>query len=874
VPPAGGIAAPETRGPSPGPLGETAGVWRLTLRTARVHWRRFVLTASAVVIGVAFVVGSFVLTDSLSTSITSLLEESSTRSDLIVRPDGAGGGRGPRGVFGGPRSGIPLDLADVIAAVPGVAAASPVVSGPAQLLKADGTAGAFDFALISNWPDQPDAFGVVLESGRPPAAPGEVILDRNTATDRGANLGSTVRIATGRGVGEFSVVGIATQQAGSLVAAAPVLAVTLAEATELVGVSGSVGFVNVSLDAGADSGAVLASVADAVGPGYSVVSSAELLAEAREQVDEVLTTFVGLLLGFAAVTLFVSGFLVWNTFSVVLAQRTRELALLRAVGASRRQVLATVVGEGAVVGVFASAVGVGAGVLLAAGLRRLISVLGVDLPAAPLVLAPRTVAAALTVGIGVTLVSVLGPARRATVVPPVAAVAAVDATPSRRTLGRPILGSILLVAGLIVASRAGAVPAEEVESRVRLIAVGGLLVFLGVVGVARFLAGPIIRGIGWPARNLGGVASRVAAANAVRNPRRTASTASALMIGLALVTTTLVVGESVRTAVREGLARSLSAEVVVDSGSIAPFDADAVAAVSATPGVEQAVPLGIARTDAVGGPGRVTMTTGDLDALVELVDPEVVDGRLPEAPGELAVATRWAEDKGVRIGDTFDLRSGTVRRPVTVVGSYQRRELWDDTITVPETLEGLPGVDAVARLVFVDAAEGVSAPVLAEDLAQVVASVPNSSARVTPEFVERRTSSVDIILGIVSVLLLFAVAVAALGIANTLALSVVERTRELGLFRVTGMTRRRTRRMVRVEGVLIAAFGATLGLALGVAFAAALVSVLPAETVEFGLPWPRLVAVAVAAAVIGVLAAVLPARRAARLDPLAAVATS
>jgi putative ABC transport system permease protein len=346
------------------------------------------------------------------------------------------------------------------------------------------------------------------------------------------------------------------------------------------------------------------------------------------------------------------------------------------------------------------------------------------------------------------------------------------------------------------------------------------------------------------------------------------------MIGLALVTTTLVVGESVRTAVREGLARSLSAEVVVDSGSIAPFDADAVAAVSATPGVEQAVPLGIARTDAVGGPGRVTMTTGDLDALVELVDPEVVDGRLPEAPGELAVATRWAEDKGVRIGDTFDLRSGTVRRPVTVVGSYQRRELWDDTITVPETLEGLPGVDAVARLVFVDAAEGVSAPVLAEDLAQVVASVPNSSARVTPEFVERRTSSVDIILGIVSVLLLFAVAVAALGIANTLALSVVERTRELGLFRVTGMTRRRTRRMVRVEGVLIAAFGATLGLALGVAFAAALVSVLPAETVEFGLPWPRLVAVAVAAAVIGVLAAVLPARRAARLDPLAAVATS
>ncbi len=849
-------------------------MWRLTIRTARVHWRRFVLTASAVVIGVAFVVGSFVLTDSLSSSITSLLEESSTRSDLVVRPEGAGGGRGPRGVFGGPRSGIPLDLADRVAQVDGVAAAAPVVSGPSQLLEADGSAGAFDFALVSNWPADPGAFGVRLEEGRGPEGPGELVVDRSTADDRGLRTGSVVRIATARGVEEFEVVGIATQQAGSIVAAAPVLAVTLEEATELVGVAGSVGFVNVSLDDGVDPAVAVPAVAAAIGPGFSVVSSADLLAEAREQVDELLTTFVGLLLGFAAVTLFVSGFLVWNTFTVVLAQRTRELALLRAVGASRRQVLGTVVGEGVVVGVVASAIGIGLGMLLAVGLRRLIGVLGVELPEAPLVLAPRTVAAALVVGVGVTLVSVLGPARRATFVPPVAAVAAVDATPGRRTLGRPVVGSVLLVAGLVVGSRAGAVPAEQVEDRVRLVAVGGLLVFLGVVGVARFLAGPIIRVVGWPWRRWGGVASRVAGANAVRNPRRTASTASALMIGLALVTTTLVVGESVRTAVRDGLARSVRAEVVVDSGSIAPFDDEAVAAVAAAPGVERALPLGIARTDTVGGPGRITMTSGDLDALVELLDPELVEGRLPGAPGELAVATRWAEDKGVRIGDTFDLRSGDERRTVVVVGAYQRRELWDDSIVAPGTLDGLPGVDAVARLVFVEAAPGVEPGGLAEELAAVVASVPNSSARPTDEFVERRTSSVDIILGIVSVLLLFAVAVAALGIANTLALSVVERTRELGLFRVTGMTRRRTRRMVRVEGLLIAGFGAALGLALGVGFAAALVSVLPAETVEFGLPWTRLLGVAVAGAVIGVLAAVLPARRAARLDPLAAVAAT
>jgi putative ABC transport system permease protein len=849
-------------------------VWRLTLRTARVHWRRFVLTSSAVVIGVGFVVGSFVLTDSLSTSITSLLEESSTRSDLVVRPEGSGGGRGPRGVFGGPRAGIPLDLAGRVAGVPGVEAAEPVVSGPSQLLERDGSAGAFDFALLSNWPARPEAFGVVLSSGRPPAAAGEVVLDEPTAADRGLTTGSTVRIATSRGVLDGRVVGLASQQAGSLLAAAPVLAVTLEQATELIGVPGYVGFVNVSVEPGADVDEVAAAVAAAAGAGTTVLSSADLLAEAREQVDELLTTFVGLLLGFAAVTLFVSSFLVWNTFTVVLAHRTRELALLRAVGASRRQVLGSVLGEGVVVGVFSSLVGVGVGMLLAVGLRRLLGVLGVDLPDAGLVLAPRTIAAALVVGLGVTLVSVVGPARRATVVPPVAAVAAVDATPTRRTLGRPVVGTVLLVAGLLVASRAGGVPAEEVESRVRWVAAGGLLVFLGVAGVSRFLAGPIAGAIGWPWRRFGGVASRFAAANAVRNPRRTASTASALMIGLALVATTLVVGESVRTAIRDGLARSVDADVVVDSGSIAPFDDGSLEAIAAVPGVLRSAALGIARTDTEGGPGRITMTTGDLDALVELADPEPVEGRLPSAPGELAVATRWAEDKGVAVGDTFELRSGPVRVPVRVVGSYQRRELWDDSIVAPGTLDGLPGVEAVDRLVFVGAAPGTDPERLAEELSAAVATVPNSSARSAAEFVERRTSSVDVILGIVSVLLLFAVAVAALGIANTLALSVVERTRELGLFRVSGMTRRRVRRSVRVEGVIIALFGATSGVVLGVAFGAALVAVLPPETVELGIPWVRLGALVLGGGFIGVLAAALPARRAARLDPLVALAAS
>ena len=848
-------------------------MWRLTLRSVRFQWRRFALTASAVVIGVSFVVGSFVLTDSLSASINASLESSATRSDLVVRPIGAGGGRGPQGVFGGPRSGIPLDVAARIAALEDVEAASSVVSGPSQLLRGDGTTGAFDFALLSNWPDRAESFGIRLLEGRVPSAAGEVVLDRATATDRRVEPGAAVRIATTRGVADMTVVGIAEQGGGAMVAAAPVLAVTLDQAVALVGVPGSVGFVNVTARPGTDLVRLREQVAAVVGPSASVLSSAELLDEARSRVEELLTTFVGLLLGFAAVTLLVSSFLIWNTFSVVVAQRSRELALLRAVGASRAQVRRAVVGEGAVVGLMASLVGIAGGMLLAVGLRRLVGAFGVDLPSAGLVVAPRTVAAAFAVGLGVTMISVWGPARRATRVPPVAAVAAVDATPPRRGLGVPVAGTVLVVVGVVIAGRAGTLPTSDPTGRVRTVAIGALLIFLGVAASARFLAAPVVRVIGTPWRRLGGVASKVAVDNAVRNPRRTAATASALMVGLALVVTTLVVGESVRTAIRDGLARSVSADVVADSGSIAPFDAAALRSIAAVPGVADAAPLGTSRVDTVGARGRLTVSSGDLPSLTSMVDPELSAGRLPEVVGEVAVASKWADAAGVSVGSMFELRSADAAVPVRVVGIYRRNELLDDSLTVSATLAALPGVDVADRLVFVRTAPGADAVAVASQVGEAVAAVPNSSARVTDDFVVQRTSSVDVILGIVSVLLLFSVAVAALGIANTLALSVVERTRELGLLRAVGMTRRRVRRMVRIEGVIIAAFGATLGVALGTAFGAALVAVLPAATAELHLPWARLLVLLILGALIGIAAAALPARRAARLDVLAAVTT-
>ncbi len=843
---------------------------RLALRSARAHWRRFVLTATAVVVGVAFVVAAFVLTDSLAQSIRNLLGDTAGRSDFVVR-SATGSTGGPGAMFGGSRAGVPIDVLPRLQAVPGVEAADGIVSGPGQLLDKQGSAGSFDFMLISNWPTEPDLFGVRLGSGSPPVGPDDVVVDSETARERGLKIGDEVRVAARRGIVSARVSGIAEQRGTGLITAASILAFAPDRAAELVGVPGWYSVVNVAMTPGADAAAVQAGLQSAGGGQVQVYSSEALVSAAQADIEEQLTTFVGLLLGFAAVTLFVSAFLIWNTFTIVVAQRTRELALLRAVGASRRQVAAAVLGEGLVVGVVASAIGIGVGVALGIGLQRLIVALGVALPLDDVVFQPRTAILGLLVGLGVTLVSVIGPARRATSVPPVAAISAIDATPTRRSLGRPVLGSVLLVAGVAVGARALSLPADPVDPRVTNVALGALLVFLGVAGVARFLAGPIVSVLGAPVRRMG-VAGRIAARNSVRNPRRTASTASALMIGLALVATTLVVGESVRTAIRGGLTRSVKADVVVDSGSVAPFDGAGVAAIAATPGVVAAVPFSIARSDTVGGPARVTMTTGDVAQMVAAVDPEMVDGVLPLADDEIAVNRKWASDKHVELGSELTLRGGDATRALKVVGVYQRRELYDDTFAQTGAVQGLLGVEPAARLVFVTTDPEASPKRVADEVAKVVADVPNSTAQVASAFIDGRTGSVDIIISIVNVLLLFAVLVAALGIANTLALSVVERTRELGLLRAVGMSRRRMRRMVRLEGVLIGTFGGVLGLAVGIGFGTALVAALPAESAELTFPWLRLVELGLVGSVLGVAASALPARRAGRMDVLAAIA--
>lgn len=847
----------------------------LVLRSVAAHWRRFALTTVSIVVGVAFVVGSFVLTDSLAGSINKLLSDATAKTDFVVRAGSGRGGIGGGGDFGrggggGGRGSVAASLVPVVAAVAGVTVADPSITGPAQLLDKAGDADRFDVAPITNWPDHPDTVALRLTSGRAPTGPDEVVVDAGTAASRSVALGRSVRVGTRRGIVSATVVGLAERGAGNLGAAGALLAFTTDRATELVGTSGQVDSIVVRVDPQLDKDEVRMAIATAVGPDVSVLSADALLADARQRLQDRLANFNRLMLGFAAVTLFVSAFLIWNTFAIVVAQRRRELALLRAVGASSGQVSRSVIGEAVLVGAAASAIGVGLGVLVAIGLRALLSRVAFKLPSSELVLAPRTVVAAFVVGSGITILSVLLPAWRSARIPPVAAMQSASVPPPRAGRVWPIVGVAALLLGLAVGLRSLLSTGLEVSRRVTLVGVAGVLVFLGVAGISRYLAGPVISVMGRVTGRLGGVAGQLARQNAVRDPRRTASTACALMIGLALVATTLVLGESVKTAFGGALRRTITADVVVDAGSIVPFDPTTTSAIAATEGVSSAVPISFARARLAGqARGRVGVSTADITSLAGVVDPDFLMGALPADDTHIALSKSFSDEQKLTVGQTLTIHADNADRALVVSGIYQHDELLDDAVSTPAAIGGLTGVEAVTKLVLVTS-DRVDAVIPL--LTKATSAVPNSTAQTADDYVTAQTNSFDIVLGIVDVLLMFAVLVAALGVANTLALAVVERTRELGLLRAVGMERRSVRRMIRIEGVLVAMFGGLLGLGVGVAFGAAVAAVLPVDSAQLTFPVARLLLLLVIAGVLGVVASALPARRGARLDVLAAIA--
>jgi putative ABC transport system permease protein len=842
---------------------------RITIANTWAHKRRLIGTSLAVLLGVAFLSGTLVLGDSLRAGFDDVFTEANAGTDAVVRGTtdlGAEqfGRRGP----------VDEDMAGEIAAVAGVADVQPRVDAPAQIVGRDGDplGGDGPPATGGSWIPEPDLTPWRIVAGEAPDAPGEVVIDRGSAEAGDLAVGDTTMVLTPEPV-EVTVVGIASFGTADNLSGATHVAFTLDEAQRLLMPDGSlVTELVVAAEAGVGQDELVARLAAMLPDDFEAVTGSQLAAESNEDIEgDFLGFFEGLLLVFAGVALLVAAFSIYNTFSIIIAQRTRESALLRAVGASRRQILASIGGEAVVVGMVASVVGLAAGIGLAMGLQALLGALGWDLPGGGPVVDTTTVVAALVVGVGITMLASVVPAVRASRIPPVAALRAVATERTGRLVRRAVLGLAAGGAGaaLVVAGAAGA------DTDPASIGLGSLLTIAGLVVLGPVVARPAAGLLGAPAAVVGRVTGRLARRNAMRNPRRTAATASALMIGLGVVTLFTVVASSAKAAIDETVSGSFSGDLVITAEDfsgvgLSPGLAEDLAALAE---VEEASPLGQATI--VAG-GRVwEPTAADPATMASMLDIDVTEGSLADlGTTEVAVSRPAAEEEGWHLGDVIgveyedgareELRIGAIYDDEALVEEMVLpQQAWaphaDPEFVVAVMLRLAGGVDQDAGMAAVQAvAEGYAAPdVQTRD--QYIASVG---------------AEIDQALGVVYALLALAVVIALMGIANTLSLAIHERTRELGLLRAVGQSRRQTRAMVRWEALVVAAFGAIGGVALGLFLGWGVMAMLAdAEGVPavYAMPPAALGAILAVGLAVGLVASVRPARRAARLDIVEAV---
>lgn len=831
---------------------------RATLRSLLARKLRLLLSATAVVLGVAFTAGAFVLTDSLGRVFDDLFGDLGSTTDVQVRAADSFAGGG-----GTVRPPVTEDLLTRLRAVDGVAAAAGDVEGFAELVVDDG-ADVYRSAVGAptigvNYDPEPALGTLVLREGAPPAGPGQVAVDAFTAGETGLEVGDDVQVQVVDGTRTLTLSGVFGVGEDDSLAGAAILAFDTPTAQELLGRPGEYSVLRLQAAEGVSQDELVARVEAVLPEGVEAVSGAQGAQEDSDEVSEALGFVNVFLLAFAGVALFVGAFLISNTFAILVAQRTRELALLRALGASRGQVTRSVLVEALVVGLVASVVGLGAGVGLAAGLR---AVAGDALPDGPLVVSARTVVVSLLVGVVVTLLAALLPARRASAVPPVAAMR--EATAPEASLRRTtVVGVVLLAVGVPLAL-------VGLTGQVVPLVAGAVLVFLAVAALAPRIATPVTGLLGAPlARSLPGRLGRL---NAMRNPRRTASTAAALMIGLALVSAVSIIGASAKASIDGIVTDSLGADLVLEGG-FQGFPATVADTAAALPEVAAATALRSEAAQVDGAEAFVLAVPGAAVGDTLLLD--AVEGSVDDlAAGQLLLSESEAEARGVGPGDrlpaTFARGEPT---ELEVVGTYAPNAFVGDYVVELAEAERFSG--RLATFVLVSLADGVSD---ADGQAAVRAALtgsPGVDVLTRDEFGDDQAGQVDVALTIVTVLLGLSVLIAVLGIVNTLALAVFERTREIGLLRAVGLGRRQTRAMVRVEAVVVALFGALLGVAVGTAFGVAGQRALADQGItELAVPYGRVLAFVLLAGLAGVLAAVLPARRAARLDVLRAVAST
>jgi putative ABC transport system permease protein len=840
-------------------------MYRLTFKSILANKVRFALTTFGVILAVSFVVSAFVLADGLRSSFRDVSKDITAGVDLEVRNHADFGDTPP----------LSADTVSVVAAVDGVASAVPNIEAAENAvrpIKADGGSIATDGPpqLAFNWIDDEELSAFTLVAGAPPQR-GEFTMDVDAAAKHGFVIGDAYAIMAPGGRVELTLSGTSSFGADNATLGAVLMQMNTDQASELFGIDG-INSVKVQIADGSDAARVQAAVAAAV-PTAEVVDHATVLEETASDFTREIDVVGNILLGFGGVAVFVSVFIIYNTFAIVVGQRTRELALLRSIGADPKQVRRSVLGESFVMGVLASIGGIGGGIGVAKGLDALFGAMGVDLTEYPLILAPRTLVAAAVLGVGVTMLAAIGPARRAATVPPIAALATGADAGAVRSRTRATVGLALVGAGL-VAGAGGLGAAGSTSVTVVALTSGALALLLGVTVLSPLAVGGVTRTLGWPMRAVAGVTGRMAQVNAARNARRTATTAAALMIGLALVSTALVVGESVKARIGSTFEQSAKADYFLTDdldevdfpATLAPDlgDSDVVAAATGFTNVE-------ARVD-----GNVTDVVGfDFGQIDDVLHLDVRAGRFdPDVAHPLVISVDEATAIDAGLGDLLvvEFANGS-RAETTIVGLFADQGVLTQDYLVDTSVLADAGVSPTPEWLAVSIADGASPTEVDALVARLSDEFPYASVETAAEFRQRIEGTVDKVLTMVNVMVALAVIIALIGIANTLALSVFERTRELGLIRAVGMSRRQLRRMVRLEAALVALFGATLGVGLGVLFGVGVVAALPASFASgVTVPVVPIAVVVLVAAGAAVTAAWLPARRAGRLDVLEAIA--
>ena len=844
---------------------------RIITRGLLAHRRRLAATALAIILGVSLIAGTLVLTDTISQTFGGLYGTVYKGTAAVVRAKAAF--TGIQGT-GAQRPLVDASLVGSLRTVKGVAADEGTIFGYTRLIGKNGHAlgnpatGAP--ALGGNW-DQVAALNPFhLVAGHAPQAPGQVAIDAKSARDGHLAVGDTATVLANGPPQRVRVVGIVGFGTADSPGGASVVLFTTPVAQRLVAAPGKFNSISFVAQPGVSQIQLARNLQTALPAGLQAVTGQQAAREDRSTIMNALGFFNTLLIVFALAALLVGAFMIFNTFSITVAQRTRENGLLRAVGASRRQVLSAVLLEAVVVGLLASAVGLALGVAVAGALKALLGALGLGIPAGGIVFAVRTVIVGLLVGTGVTVVAALSPARKAGKVAPIAAMQDGVATSSGYgSKQRVFAGAGILAAG-VAALFTGLF--AHVHSPVLLVGAGAGLVFFGVAILGRTVALPLSRVLGAPLPAVRGVAGTIARENAMRNPKRTAATASALMICVGLVSFITIFASSTQAAINTVVNRSFTGDFVIDSGAGmgGGFDPSLARRVNQLPQVALAtgVRVGMAKIE-----GSVQQVVGvDPKTAFGIFDVQPLQGNQDNLGRDaIAVYKTQATDHHLKIGDYIPVQFATGIRLMRVALIYGSNE------PAGNYFLGISAYQAnftnqYDYQVFVKKAPGVSSAAALAAVKTVTSHYPGATVLNEAQYKAQTAQPINQILGLIYVLLALAVVIALLGIGNTLALSIFERIQEIGLLRAVGMTRRQLRSTIHLESVVIALQGTVLGLLIGVSFGWAITHALNLlSTSAVSIPYRTMVAIVILAALGGILAAVRPARRAAKLNILRAI---